>query len=208
MNRIREEGLKRSQVMETVSYLADVIGPRLSGSPQSKLSQEWTRDRLAEWGMSNAHLEGFEFGEGWSFSRVSVHMVSPHKTPLIALPKAWTPGTKKSGEGQGQTPEPGVGGGSREAQRQAERHHPISRRRSGSQLGRENEPFKRLDEHELEDKMGFNLPSDRRGAFRKRMMKRFEFRETLKKFLKDEGVIATVDSSSRGNGCGADRCRW
>ncbi len=199
VNRIREEGFQRSEVMETVSYLADVIGPRLSGSPQSKRSQEWTRDRLTKWGMSNAHIEGFEFGEGWSFSHASVHMISPHATPLMALPKAWTPGTKKAVKGK-------VKRLSLESEEDFEEH-------KGKLKGTilflddeaepsewENEPFKRLDEQGLEDKMGFNPPSDRRGSFRKRMMKRFEFREALKKFLKDEGVIATVDSSSRGNG--------
>ena len=48
--RIREEGLKRSQVMETLSYLSDVIGPRLTGSPNMKRANDWTRDQLAKWG--------------------------------------------------------------------------------------------------------------------------------------------------------------
>ncbi|HVR95182.1 MAG TPA: M20/M25/M40 family metallo-hydrolase [Thermoanaerobaculia bacterium] len=94
VTRIRDEGLRRSQVVETAAYLSDVIGPRLTGSPQMKEANEWTRKRLEEWGLANAHLEGWEFGRGWSYDRVAVHMVKPQKTPLFSLPKAWTPGTK------------------------------------------------------------------------------------------------------------------
>src|SRR4051794_27898559 len=57
IERIKEEGLKRSQVMATLSYLTDVIGPRLTGSPGLKRANEWTRDRLAAWGLENAQLE-------------------------------------------------------------------------------------------------------------------------------------------------------
>jgi carboxypeptidase Q len=94
VTRIREEGLKRSQVMETVQELTDVIGPRLTGSPQMRRANEWTRARLAGWGLANAHVEAWgPFGRGWSYERSSVTMVAPHTVPLIALPKAWTPGT-------------------------------------------------------------------------------------------------------------------
>ena len=50
-------GLNRSQVMETLSYLTDVIGPRLTGSPNLKHANEWTRDKLTAWGLTNAMLE-------------------------------------------------------------------------------------------------------------------------------------------------------
>ena len=93
VNKIRDEGLHRSEVMDTLRHLTDEIGPRLTGSPGLKSANEWTRDQLAEWGLENAHLEGFEFGRGWSFSRASVHMAQPRELPLLALPKAWTPGT-------------------------------------------------------------------------------------------------------------------
>ena len=65
-NRIRAEGLQRSRVMDTLQHLTDVIGPRLTGSPALKEANEWTRDRLAEWGLANAPLESYEFGRGWS----------------------------------------------------------------------------------------------------------------------------------------------
>lgn len=91
--RIRDEGLNRSQVMETAQYLTDIIGPRLTGSPQCRRANEWTRDRLASWGLS-AKLEPWApFGKGWSLKRFSASLVEPQSVPLIAAPKAWSPGT-------------------------------------------------------------------------------------------------------------------
>ncbi len=94
VGRIKEEEAKRSQVMATLSYLTDVIGPRLTGSPNMKCANEWTRDRLASWGLSNAHLEAWgPFGRGWTLKRFSAQVIEPQCIPLIAYPKAWSPGT-------------------------------------------------------------------------------------------------------------------
>jgi hypothetical protein len=57
VSRIRDEGLNRSKVMETAAHLTDRIGPRLTNSPQAREATEWTRARLAEWGLANAHVE-------------------------------------------------------------------------------------------------------------------------------------------------------
>jgi carboxypeptidase Q len=94
VERIKDEGLKRSQVMATLSYLTDVIGPRLTGSPNMKRANEWTRDKLAAWGLGNAHLEAWgPFGRGWSLKRFSAQIIEPQCIPLIGFPKAWSPGT-------------------------------------------------------------------------------------------------------------------
>src|SRR5262245_48075659 len=94
ITRIRDEGLSNSKVMETLGYLTDVIGPRLTGSPQMKQANEWTRERLASWGLANAHLESWgPFGRGWSMQHVSVDLIAPTRATLIAVPRAWTPGT-------------------------------------------------------------------------------------------------------------------
>ncbi|HEY1250416.1 MAG TPA: M20/M25/M40 family metallo-hydrolase [Thermoanaerobaculia bacterium] len=94
IGRIRQEGYKHSQVMDTASELMDRIGPRLTGSPQCKAANEWTRQKLAEWGLANAHLETWgPFGRGWSYQRSTLRMLSPDQAELIALPKGWTPGT-------------------------------------------------------------------------------------------------------------------
>src|SRR5438477_4914132 len=93
IERIRDEGMNHSQVMETLSTLTEVIGPRLTGSPNLKRANEWTRDRLTSWGLTNAHLEAWgPFGRGWSLKRFSAQVIEPQTIPLIAAPKAWTPG--------------------------------------------------------------------------------------------------------------------
>lgn len=92
-NLIREEGFNSSQVMDTLTYLTEVIGPRLTASPNHKRANEWTRDKLASWGLVNAHLEAFgPFGKGWSLERFSAQVVEPQSIPLLAWPKAWSPG--------------------------------------------------------------------------------------------------------------------
>jgi carboxypeptidase Q len=94
MAKIRAEGLERSQVMDTLGYLTDVIGPRLTGSPQMKAANEWTKSRMASYGLVNAAVEPWgEFGRGWSFDKVTAHVTAPVPFPVIAYPKAWTPGT-------------------------------------------------------------------------------------------------------------------
>src|SRR5205085_1895789 len=94
MKKIREEGLERSQVMDTLSWLTDVIGYRLTGSPNMKAANEWTKERLAKYGLVNSHVEPWgTFGRGWSFDKVSIHVTEPTPFPVIGYPKAWTPGT-------------------------------------------------------------------------------------------------------------------
>jgi hypothetical protein len=94
IHRIKDEGMNRSQVMQTLSYLSDVIGPRLTASPGMKRANEWTRDQLTKWGLQNAHLEPFgPFGRGWTLKKFSAQVSEPIAIPLIAYPKAWSPGT-------------------------------------------------------------------------------------------------------------------
>lgn len=94
VGKIKEEGQQRSQVASTLTYLTDVIGPRLTASPGLKRANEWTRDRLSCWGLSNAHLEPWgPFGRGWTLKSFSAQVVEPQCIPLIAFPKAWSPGT-------------------------------------------------------------------------------------------------------------------
>ena len=92
--RIKDEGLQRSKVMELESYLTDVYGPRLTGSPNIKEAAEWAQTTMKDWGLSNVHLESFPFGRGWQNQRFVALAQTPRAYPLIAYPKAWTPGTK------------------------------------------------------------------------------------------------------------------
>ncbi len=91
---ILEEGTQRSQVMELLSYIADVYGPRLTGSPAFKRAADWTITKLSSWRVENAHLEGWgPFGRGWELERYSAHAIGPQVFPLLSFPRAWSPGT-------------------------------------------------------------------------------------------------------------------
>jgi carboxypeptidase Q len=92
--RIRDEGLNRSHVMEFASALMDGIGPRLTGSPNAKKANEWTRDTLTKIGLENAHLEDWgEFGLGWQQLNTWARMVTPDTAVLIVQATPWSPAT-------------------------------------------------------------------------------------------------------------------
>ena len=93
IDKIIDEGMNRSQVMDHLEYLTDVIGPRLTNSPGLKRANEWTRDTMKQWGM-NARLESWgPFGHGWVLKNFSAALVAPYYQPLVAFPNAWTPPT-------------------------------------------------------------------------------------------------------------------
>jgi carboxypeptidase Q len=93
--RIRAEALNHSHVMEYASALMDGIGPRLTGSPNLKKANAWTRDQLAAMGCSNAHLEDWgEFGMGWEQVNTWLRMSSPDTAVFIAQAAPWSPSTK------------------------------------------------------------------------------------------------------------------
>ena len=94
LQRIREEGLNKSQVMDIAFHLTDVSGPRLAGSPGLKRAQEWAVSTLKTWGMANAKREAWgKFGKGWEVQKNYAAMTVPYYHAIIAIPKAWTPGT-------------------------------------------------------------------------------------------------------------------
>ena len=100
-DKIRKEEAANSQIMRTMHFLADVYGPRLTGSPNHKAAADWAVKQMTSWGFINAHLEPWEFGHpGWANEHVEAHIVSPMKSVLVVQPLAWTPGTKGGRDGQ------------------------------------------------------------------------------------------------------------
>lgn len=92
--RIRDEGLNDSHVMEFATALMDGIGPRLTGSPNVMKANEWTRDTLTKIGLENAHLEDWgEFGLGWQQLNTWARMVTPDTAVLIVQATPWSPST-------------------------------------------------------------------------------------------------------------------
>lgn len=192
VTRIRQEGFRNSKVMETASALTDSIGGRLTGSPAMKRSNEWTRDKLAEWGLSNAHLESYPFGRGWSYDSVAVRMVSPTLSPLLALPKAWSPGTNGPVRGR------------------AVLARLTSKEELEKQKGKlkglivltdevrevkpqEKAALERYDEKELDELGRYEIPTARSPYGPEEFRRRREFRRALNVFLEEEKPLALID---------------
>jgi hypothetical protein len=96
VSKFKDEGLNRSQVMEILSMLTDMNGPRLTNSAGYQKAADYARALLGSWGMENVHFDKWDdvFGKGWELKKFSLHSLAPTYYPLIAYPKAWSPGVK------------------------------------------------------------------------------------------------------------------
>ena len=205
VQKIRDEALgNNSQVMETIRHLTDVIGPRLTGSPNMKKANEWTRSQLEGWGLQNAHLEPWgPFGRGWSYEKSSVTMTAPEGAALIALPKAWTPGTNGAQKGKV------VRTGRLETDADLEKwkgklEGAIVLQGDARELkAPDANLFSRFDDDGLAKLSMFEIPR-RPGAPAaagapiadpQAFMRRAQFARTLREFFAKEKVLATIDPS-------------
>ncbi len=94
IDKIKKEGTENSKVMEYMSYLTDVYAPRLTWSPDYQRGAEWVAGELRRLGLENVTFDEWEpKGKGWTLERFSANMLEPVSGPLIAYPKAWSPGT-------------------------------------------------------------------------------------------------------------------
>ena len=95
LSRIRKEAMDHSQIMKTMHIFTDLYGPRLTGSPNHKAAADWAVKQMTAWGLENAHLEPWDFKHpGWLNERLTAHLISPVKDPLVCEVLAWTPSTK------------------------------------------------------------------------------------------------------------------
>jgi len=93
--KIKKEGFERSQVTEIASWLTDVYGPRLTGSPITRHAGDWALEQFRKWGLANPHYEWWgPFGRGWVNERMVAQVTTPVPFPVIAYPDAWSKGTK------------------------------------------------------------------------------------------------------------------
>lgn len=100
-DKIRAEEKDHSQIMHTMHFLADVYGPRLTGSPNHKAAADWAVKEMTSWGFANAHLEPWDFGHaGWVNERASGYALSPFHDQLTFKVLAWTPSTSGTVTGQ------------------------------------------------------------------------------------------------------------
>jgi carboxypeptidase Q len=193
VSRIRYEGFHDSKVMELASGLMDEIGERLTGSPNMKRANEWTRDQLSSFGLVNSHLESWgPFGRGWANQYVNVRMIAPDVAPLIAYAKAWTPGTNGTIRGKG-------------VRANIEKKEDFEKYKGklGGKiviLGPDVEvkpivdsPYERLTDKQLEDIGQYQIPSEKPVFAFAAYLKRMQFISDLNKFFADEKVLAVID---------------
>src|SRR6516165_9396829 len=201
---IRAEALGHSHVMEYASALMDGIGPRLTGSPNLKRANEWTKDQLIRMGCANAHLEDWgEFGMGWEQLNTWLRMSSPDNAVFIAQAAPWSPSTK--------------GPLSATAVWVDIKDEPDFEKYKGKLGGkivlfgemREVKPvdkplFSRYDDAELKKLEQYPIRPTNFQAFLQRYLKRMEFQQKLGQFLANEGALAVILPSRDGeNGGGS-----
>ena len=194
---IRNEGLSHSHVMEYASALDDGIGPRLTGSPNLKRANDWTRDQFTAMGCSNSHLEDWgEFGMGWQQLNTWVRMTSPDTAVLIAQAAPWSPAT------QGVVSAPAIWIDIKE-EKDLDKY-------KGKLAGhivlygdmREvkpvvKPPWTRLDDAELKKLTEYpTKPADH--DFLQQFMKRSELRQKVGQFLAAEHALAVIRPSRDG----------
>jgi hypothetical protein len=198
MTRMRVESFQNSKVMDTLSHLTDVIGPRLTGSPAAKLANQWTRDRLESWGLVGARVEPWgDFGRGWSFDHVSVTMARPVRAPLLAFPKAWTPGT--DGPVRGKVVKATLATDADLEPLRGKLAGAVVLRGEPRDVPPADRPlFSRRERKDLEDIAAFAIPSPRpttgpgsTDEYRRTQ----EFERRLREFLRAEGALAVVEAS-------------
>ncbi len=214
--RLRDEEFRHGKVMDIMSDLTDNIGPRLTGSPNMKKANEWTRDQLAQWGLLNAHVEPWgEFGRGWAYQLCEVRMTAPDFVQFLALPNAWTPGTNGAVAGQpihvvANTMEDldkyrGKLGGKivllgdiRVPDPEIHKPSPDDRFMPGTENRNpapEEKPFfRRYDQEDLDRIAQYEIPQPpekRRAEY----AKRWKFQKALEKFLDEEKPLAVLQPS-------------
>src|SRR6201996_4074023 len=95
IQKIRQEGLQDSHVMDIAFHLTDASGDRLTASPGFMRAANWAKQQLTQWGLTGAVLDPWgEFGKGWELQKSYLAMTAPYYKPLIAYPKAWCAGTE------------------------------------------------------------------------------------------------------------------
>src|SRR6266446_5374920 len=202
VTRIRYEGFRNSKVMEIASGLMDGIGPRLTGSPNMKRANDWTREKLAEFGLANAHLEAWSpFGRGWSNEYVNVRMVTPDVAPLLVYAKAWTPGTNGAVRAEVvrvivRTPED-------IAKYQGKLAGKIVLVGDDAEVKPSVEPLsERYDDKSLAALAQYQVPGERNDPRFREFMQRARLQREVNKFLEGEKVVASIDHSRGAIGGG------
>lgn len=100
--KIRQEGLKNSDMTNLMYIMTDLAGPRLTGSPGIDRANEIAKARLVEYGLSNVRIEvAREFTRGgWDYDKAYAAMTKPYYNNFAVTPVAWTAGTNGPVKGE------------------------------------------------------------------------------------------------------------
>jgi carboxypeptidase Q len=202
VTKIRYEGFRNSKIKEISEGLLENIGPRLTGSPNMKRANEWTRDQLTKFGLVNSHLEAWgPFGRGWWNEYVNVRMLSPDIQTFIAYPKAWTPGTDGAIHG--------------DCIRASIKTKQDFAKYKGKLAGKivilgdvpevkpiVESPYERYTEKSLADVANYELPSERPAFSPQEQQRRQQFQRDLNQFFSEEKPLAVIDHSRQTSGGG------
>jgi carboxypeptidase Q len=195
IERIRDEGLNRSEVMDHLWWLTEVHGPRLTGSPSIRHASDWAMKRFGEWGLANVHREGFAFGRGWSIERFSAHLLEPQVQPLLGYPKAWSPGT--SGIVSGEVIRAQIATDADFATWRGKLRGKIVLTQPARDVRMLEGPIvMRMGEKELEEAATSAIPPAARPRPSEAQAAQRAFQERLAAFLKAEGAVAALDRGS------------
>jgi carboxypeptidase Q len=199
VTRIRQEGFRNSKVMDYAQSLMDLVGARLTGSPNMRKANEWTRDELTKMGLSNAHLEEWKFGRGWTSDATSVRMLSPDVQQLYAIAGAWSVPT--NGPVRGKVVKVKL-----ESKEDLEAN-------KGKLAGaivmiaepKEMKPqdkasLERYSDEELANLGTYEIPGAADAARRAEFAKRRDFRKLLAQFTMDEKIAAIVQPGAGEGG--------
>ena len=197
VQRIRDEGLNRSQVMDHIIWLSDIYGPRLEGSPTKEQAGQWAMKTMRSWGLANVRQERYAFGKGWSLEHLSAEMIAPQVSPLIAYPKAWTPGTH--GSVVAEVVRPVITSESDFAKYRGKLRGKIVLTQPARTVRMlDGRIVLRMGEKEIQEAL--NVPSPTRAMGGGRSGEQFRamraFQDKLQDFYKDEGVVALLDRGS------------
>jgi hypothetical protein len=217
LHRIRTEAFgPNSRVMDTLFYLTDVYGPRLTGSPNIRDAGDWSVKKMKEWGLANVKMEAWgPFGRGWTATRFSAMMKEPEFQPIIGFQQPWSPGTNRPVAGQAMM---AVISGPEDLDKfkgklkgkivltatlhaSALSEQPLSRRLTDQDLENAATAPEPSSGNPAMLPLGFTRPTgggaQQAGAGGRGGAGGFGFRAQLNKFLKDEGALVVL---SPGNG--------
>jgi hypothetical protein len=89
-----------AEVVSRVEYLADRIGPRLTGSEQLRQAQRWALAELKKLGAENVHEEAYDFGLAWTRGVDSARLLTQNSIRFRVDQLAWSPATKGAVQGE------------------------------------------------------------------------------------------------------------